>query len=109
MSARDAAKTICLDRDASQWARSSDVDPPTLCGPANLAYVIYTSGSTGRPKGVMVTHGNVTVFSLATERLLVLVRKMSGPYSIPTPSTFRSGRYGELFFMADGLLWCPIG
>ena len=55
-----AAKTVCLDRDTSQWALAPDVDPPTLCGPANLAYVIYTSGSTGRPKGVMVTHGNVT-------------------------------------------------
>ena len=61
------AKTICLDGDAWQWARSSDVDPPTLCGPANLAYVIYTSGSTGQPKGVMVSHGNVTDLFSATE------------------------------------------
>ena len=60
MSARDASEDHLPRRDAWQWARSSDVDPPTLCGPANLAYVIYTSGSTGQPKGVMVSHGNVT-------------------------------------------------
>jgi amino acid adenylation domain-containing protein len=54
-----AARTLCLDRDAAQIALESTGNPSRLACAENLAYVIYTSGSTGRPKGVELEHRNV--------------------------------------------------
>jgi natural product biosynthesis luciferase-like monooxygenase protein len=52
----------------------------------NAAYVIYTSGSTGKPKGVVVTHGGVSNFLLAMDR--VVGEKRSGEWMAVTSMCF---------------------
>ncbi|MBF0136262.1 MAG: amino acid adenylation domain-containing protein [Magnetococcales bacterium] len=54
--------TLCLDTDASRFAREQTDNPRSETEAGHLAYVIYTSGSTGRPKGVMISHGAVVNF-----------------------------------------------
>ncbi|MCP4658970.1 MAG: amino acid adenylation domain-containing protein, partial [bacterium] len=58
---------VCLDRDASAIARSSDRNPGPAATARNLAYVIYTSGSTGRPKGIGVSHRAIARLVLRTD------------------------------------------
>ncbi|MFB1485352.1 amino acid adenylation domain-containing protein, partial [Corallococcus sp. RDP092CA] len=54
-----AAKRLCLDSDAAQWASAPTTPPDSGVAPHHLAYVIYTSGSTGRPKGAQIEHAQV--------------------------------------------------
>jgi amino acid adenylation domain-containing protein len=56
------AEVVCLDRDWSIIATSSDENPDSQVTPDNLAYTIYTSGSTGKPKGVQLPHRGVVNF-----------------------------------------------
>lgn len=55
----DQFQTVCLDRDESQIAYSSDSNPEVPLTTEKLAYIMYTSGSTGRPKGVMISHASL--------------------------------------------------
>jgi amino acid adenylation domain-containing protein len=43
-----------------------------LARPDESAYIIFTSGSTGEPKGVLVTHGNITLLSEWSAKVLGL-------------------------------------
>ena len=51
---------VRLDRDWTQVASESVLNPEKQVVPENLAYVIYTSGSTGNPKGSLNTHRNLS-------------------------------------------------
>ncbi len=67
--ALDALPFVDHDRSSSPIP-GSEVGSSATADLGSLAYVIYTSGSTGKPKGVMITHGNVTSFVAAMDRLL---------------------------------------
>ncbi len=58
------ATVVCLDREASVAAESSQAPTP-VATPDSLAFIIYTSGSTGEPKGVAVSHRSVVNFLCA--------------------------------------------
>jgi amino acid adenylation domain-containing protein len=64
--------TLCLDRDAGQWAQQPRDNLPNQTSPDDLVYVIYTSGSTGTPKGVAVRHRNLVNYSSFIARRLRL-------------------------------------
>lgn len=53
---------LYLDKDRTQIANKSQVNPTVAVEPGHLAYIIYTSGSTGKPKGVMIEHRAVSHF-----------------------------------------------
>ena len=90
------ARIVRLDADWPAIAAQPTTAPASGLDPQNPAYVIYTSGSTGHAKGRR-RYPSERRAAVRRNRALIPLwsQTTSGPCSIPSPSTSRSGRFGE--------------
>ncbi|RKH34543.1 AMP-binding protein, partial [Corallococcus llansteffanensis] len=101
------AHDLCLDSDAAELARESDVAPETAVSPEHLAYIIYTSGSTGRPKGVMIQHRSVLNLRLALASTVHADAQKAERVSVNAPLSFDAS-VKQLIQVLDGHTLCIV-